>query len=190
MPEPGQKQPDPKDKNPPKLKTIPMHFIATCSADKFVKVWSLPDGKFVKSFEGHTHHVLDVGWLPDGKKLASAGADNFVKMWDFEKGEGVANVNAHGKQVTRLFVINKKSEFLTGGGDNLVKRFNANGGNTGNYPGGTDYIYAISASPDGAVIAAGGQEGVVRVYNGVTNALTKTLLPPGAQPPMKEEKKK
>src|SRR5262249_54539450 len=40
VPEPGQKQPDPKDKNPPKLKTIPMHFLATCSADKFVKVWT------------------------------------------------------------------------------------------------------------------------------------------------------
>ena len=46
-------------------------------------------GKFVKSFEGHTHHVLDVGWKPDGKLLASGGADNAVKVWDYEKGEQV-----------------------------------------------------------------------------------------------------
>src|SRR5262249_42965943 len=191
VPEPGQKQPDPKDKNPPKLKTIPMHFLATCSADKFVKVWTLPDGKFYKSFEGHTHHVLDVGWMFDGKLLASAGADNTVKVWDFEKGEQARTINAHAKQVTRLMFIGKKAEFLTCGGDNQVKRFNAtNGGNTGNFGGGADFIYAIGASPDGAVVAAGGQDGVVRVYNGANPAQARTLLPPDAQPPVKDEKKK
>ena len=165
--------------------------IATCSADKFVKVWTIPEGKFVKSFEGHTHHVLDIGWMADGKLLASAGADNTVKVWDFDKGEQARTINAHGKQVTRLLFIGKKADFITCGGDNAVKRFNAtNGGNTGNFAGATDFVYAIAASPDGAVIVAGGQEGIARVYNGTNSQLTRSLLPPDAQPPMKEEKKK
>ena len=95
--------------------------LASCSADKFVKVLEVPSGKFVKSFEGHTHHVLDVGWTSDGKLLASAGADNTVKVWDFEKGEQVRTINAHAKQVTRLLFIGKKAEFLTCGGDNQVR---------------------------------------------------------------------
>ncbi len=158
-------------------------MLATGSADKFVKVWEIPSAKFVKSFEGHTHHVLDVGWASDGKLLASAGADNTVKVWDFEKGEQARTINAHGKQVTRLLFIGKKQEFITSGGDNQVKAFNVtNGGNVRNFGGGTDFIYAIGASPDGMVVAAGGQEGVVRVYNGTNANLTKTLLPPDAQP--------
>ena len=172
-----------------KFETVTM--IATCSADKFVKVWTVPDGKFVKSFEGHTHHVLDVGWMADGKLLASAGGDNTVKVWDFDKGEQARTINAHAKQVTRLLFIGKKAEFITSGGDNQVKAFNAtNGGNIRNFPGGTDFIYAIATSPDGAVVAAGGQEGVVRVYNGATGALLRSLLPPDAQSPVKDEKKK
>jgi len=190
MPEPGQKPVDPKDKDA-NVKTVPMKFLATCSADKFVKVWTLPEGKFVKSFEGHTHHVLDVGWMADGKLLASAGADNTVKVWDFDKGEQVRTINAHAKQVTRLLFIGKKAEFITAGGDNQVKAFNAsNGGNIRNFAGGTDFIYAIATSLDGAVVVAGGEEGVARVYNGVNAALVRSLLPPDAQPPVKEENKK
>jgi hypothetical protein len=49
-------------------------------------------------------------------------------------------------------------------------------------------VYAIGTSPDGAVVAAGGQEGVVRVYNGASGALVKSLLPPDAQPKTPEKK--
>jgi WD40 repeat protein len=191
IPEPGQKVPDPKDKNPPKLKMINMYCIATCSADKFIKVWNLADSKLVRSFEGHTHHVLDIGWSADGKLLASAGGDNTVKVWDWEKGEQARTINAHGKQVTRLLFIGKKAEFITGGGDNQVKKFAAGtGGNNGTYGGASDFIYAIACSPDGALIATGGEEGVVRVYTAPAGQPARSLLPPGAQPAKKDEKKK
>ncbi len=32
--------------------------LASCAADRFVKLWNVADGKLVRSFEGHTHHVL------------------------------------------------------------------------------------------------------------------------------------
>jgi WD40 repeat protein len=153
--------------------------LATCAADKFVKAFSIPEGKFIKAFEGHTHHVLDVGWSADGKTLASGGADNVVKIWDYEKGEQVRTINAHGKQVTRLVFIGKKAEFATCSGDQTVRFWNVNGGNTRNFSGNSDFLYAVSVSPDGAVVAAGGEEGVLRLYNGNNGQLVKSLLPPG-----------
>lgn len=179
---------DKKDEKNMKFETA--YLLATASADKFVKVWNLADGKMVKSFEGHTHHVLDIGWQADGKLLASAGGDNTVKIWDWDKGEQSKTINAHAKQITRLLFVGKKPEFVTCGGDSAVKEFNTAGNNIRNFAGGGDFIYAIAVSPDGALVAAGGQEGVVRVYNGATGALLRTLLPPGEQPAGKEEKKK
>ncbi len=162
--------------------------LATSSADKFVKVWELPKGKFIKAFEGHTHHVLDVGWQGDGKLLASAGADNTVKVWDYDKGEQARTIGAHAKQVTRLIFIGKSNQFVTCSGDQTVKFFNTGGGNVRNFGQNNDFVYAVSVSPDGAVVAAGGQEGVVRVYNGGNGSLLRSLLPPGVEPPIPPKK--
>jgi tricorn protease-like protein len=155
--------------------------IATASADKFIKVWELPSGKFIKSFEGHTHHVLDVGWQADGKYLASAGADNTIKVWDYEKGEQFKTINnAHTKQVTRLLFVGKTPQVATCSGDSTVKFVNVVSGQvTKNFPGSSDYIYAVSVSPDGAIVATGGEEGIVRMYNGANGQMVRTLMPPG-----------
>jgi WD40 repeat protein len=159
--------------------------LATCAADKFVKTFEVPSGKFLKAFEGHTHHVLGVDWKADGKLLASAGADNAVKIWDFEKGEQVRTINGHGKQVTRLLFVGKTDQFATCSGDQTVRFWNINGGNTRNFSGSTDFLYALSVSPDGALVAAGGQEGIVRLYNGTNGQLLKSLTPTDAQPTKK-----
>ncbi len=160
--------------------------LASAGADKFVKTWEVPGGKAIKSFEGHTQHVLDVSWRADGKFLASAGADNVVKVWDFEKGEQTRTINAHSKQVTRLLFVGKTNNFVTCSGDQQVKMWNSdNGGNQRTFQGSNDYLYAIGVSADGTIIASGGEEGIVRLYNGSNGQLIKTLLPPGAAEPKK-----
>jgi WD40 repeat protein len=156
--------------------------LVSCGADKFVKTFETATGKFLKAFEGHTHHVLGVGWSSDGKLIASAGADNVVKIWDYTKGEQTRTINAHNKQITALVFIGKTNTFATCSGDQQVRFWNVtNGGNTRNFTVGSDFLQCVGVSPDGSVMAVGGQEGIVRLYNGSSGALIKTLLPPGAE---------
>jgi WD40 repeat protein len=157
-------------------------MLATCAADKFVKTFEIPSGKFVKQFEGHTHHVLGVGWKSDGKLLASAGADNVIKVWDFEKGEQVRTIQGHTKQITSLVFVGKTPQFATCSGDQTIRFWTVDGGGGRTFQAEKDFLYSVAVSPDGAVVAAGGQEGVVRLYNGTTGALIKNALPPGAEP--------
>jgi WD40 repeat protein len=160
-------------------------LLATGGADRFVKVFEVPAGKLAKTFEGHTNHVLDVGWTADGKKLVSCGADadKMVKVWDYEKGEKVRDMNTHKQQTTRLVFVPKTATFVTCGGDGGSVLWNAdNGGNQRTFPGAKDFLYAVAVSGDGKLVAHGGEEGVVRLYNGDNGQLIKELLPAGESP--------
>lgn len=161
-------------------------MLASGGADKFVKVFQIPSGELVKSFEGHTHHVLDVGWKADGKLIASASADNSIKVWDFEKGEQVRTMNGHAKQITRLVFLGTTGQIVTCSGDQSVRMWNVdNGGTIRQFGTVNDFLYAVGASPDGSIVAAGGEEGVVRLYNGNNGKMIKELLPPGVAAPKK-----
>ena len=75
---------------------------------------------------------------------------------------------------------------MTVSGDASVRMWNAdNGGNVRQFPGATDFLYAVSVSTDGDVVAAGGEEGIVRVYNGKNGQLVKAAVPPDAEPKKK-----
>ncbi|HEV8059793.1 MAG TPA: c-type cytochrome domain-containing protein [Gemmataceae bacterium] len=152
--------------------------LATAAADKFVKVFDVANGKLLRSFEGHTQHVMDVGWKADGKVLVSVGADDLIKTWDFEKGEQIRSFGNQKKQLTKLVFKNKTSEILVASGDHSVRVWNIDNGSPGmNFNGATDYLCAVGISADGKLVSTGGDDGILRVYNGVSGQLVKAISP-------------
>ena len=93
------------------------------------------------------------------------------------------------KQITRLIFKGKTSEILVCSGDSSVRVWNIDNGAKGRaFSGATDFLYTVAASNDGKFVVAGGEEGIVRVYNGTTGKLLKTVsgsTPVNAAPPGK-----
>ncbi len=147
--------------------------LASCAADKFVKTWTVADGKFVMSFEGHTHHVLGVSWMADGRTLASSGADGVIKVWDFVIGGQKRTIKGGDKEITSVDFIGVTDTMLTSAGDNIVRTVKENGSGAKNLPGNADAMYCAAVTPDGKVIAAGGQDSVVRIWNGAGAEIAK-----------------
>ncbi len=141
--------------------------LASASADKFLKVTNIADGNLLRSYEGHTHHILAVDWKSDGKELVTGGGDNVLKVWDFASGEQLRTLQAAGKQVTSVRWIAGKAEVVGASGDAQVRIWNPdNGGITRGFGGAGDYVYSVASSADGSRIAAGGADSILFIWNG------------------------
>lgn len=139
--------------------------LATSAADRFVKLFDVETGEFVRAFEGHTHHVLSVGWSADGRQLASSSSDKSVKIWDALTGDQKRTITGFGKEVTGIEFVSLDNNVAVSCGDKsvLIKRAD-NGGNIRGFGGFADFVFCVDVSSDGRLIAAGGQDSVVRVW--------------------------
>jgi WD40 repeat protein len=149
-------------------------YLASSAADRFMRILDLSTGKVTRSFEGHTHHVLGVAWKQDGRTLATAGADDVVKIWDFRGGERRKNIGGFEKEVTSISCF-ADGQFLAASGDHQVCVVNENGETVHGFKGAKDFLYSAAATPDGKWIIAGGQDGILWVWDGVTGKLTGQL---------------
>ncbi len=140
-------------------------FLASSAADRFVKVFNVASGSHVKSFEGHTHHVLDVAWQWDGKVLASCGADNVIKIWDFITGDQRRTTAPFGKEITSIGFVAATPKVLASSGDKTVRLVNVdNGAMERTFAGCNDFMYSTATSADGKLGIAGGQDSVLFVW--------------------------
>ncbi|WP_435005268.1 c-type cytochrome domain-containing protein [Tundrisphaera lichenicola] len=158
--------------------------LATGSADKFLKVIRVEDGKELKLFEGHTHHVLAVDWSSDGKQLVTGGADNVLKVWEFETGEQLRTLSAADKQVTSVRWVPGKPLVAGASGDSYARYWDPTKetGVVRTFLGPSDYLFAVATSPDGKVVAAGGADGILYLWNGDDGKMIRKLEPAAGDP--------
>jgi len=75
-------------------------YLATCSADTTVKIWSVsPDFEFRldKVLQGHQRWVWDCAFSADSAYLVTASSDHTARLWEMASGETVRQYNGHHK---------------------------------------------------------------------------------------------
>ncbi len=140
-------------------------YLASGAADKLVNVFHASNGELTDTFEGHTHHVLDVTWHRGSQLLASSGADKVVNVWDTKDGERVENFSIFKKHVTSIQYLAYKNELVVSAGDPKVGIVKHNGEGFRELPGPGSYMYCTDATADGKIVAAGGDDGVLYIWD-------------------------
>ncbi|KAF9237360.1 WD40-repeat-containing domain protein [Melanogaster broomeanus] len=52
------------------------------SEDKFIRVWNLETGEFIRTLSGHRGEVYALAFTSDSRTLLSASGDSTVRLWD------------------------------------------------------------------------------------------------------------
>jgi WD40 repeat protein len=152
-------------------------WIATSDGDENrvtqpgeVRTWSVADGKQLLSFIKHKQAATDVAFSPDGKWLASTGFDHRVILHHFETHSG-SYFDGHTRP-TNAVLFGPTGQVLVsaaGGrqeGDNEVKIWERDTGKElATYALHKAKVSAIALSPDASLLATGGYDKMVAVWD-------------------------
>ena len=121
------------------------------AADKFVKVTDAIKGSVVRTFEGHTHHVMGVSWRRTGREILSSGADKDLKYWNFENGDRLGKGGGFRKEVTTVHFIGAGTEAIATSAEGKISvvRSGSNISQANSFPNVTKYVHAADVTPDG-----------------------------------------
>ena len=139
--------------------------VASGSADRFAKTFSVETGELGKVFEGHTHYVQGVSWRGDGRLLATAGADKAVKLWDPLTAEQRQTITDAKKEITAVQFLGLDDRVVYATGAGQLRSSQSDGKKNDSLAQLGAFLHALDATSDGSQILAAGEDRTVRVWS-------------------------
>lgn len=138
--------------------------LASGSFDGMIKLWDVAGGEEIQHFKGHSNSVWKVSISPDGKTLASASTDGTVRLWNATTGQEMLVLKD--KTVLEWFDVefSVDGKYLAAASQHTLVIWDvANGRNLRTTDSPETGIDTLSFSPDGMLLAMGG-DGFVRLW--------------------------
>ena len=160
-------------------------LIAAAGDDHAIRIVALKTGKTVSTLSGHLDWVQCVEFSPNGKRLASCGHDGALRIWSIDETPKVLFEKSVGHALFSLAFLNDDQIYAVGF-SNKIYHWNAMVGEMI-----VDHacecrdVRAIACSPDGALVAYGGRDGVLRIrhVNDSNDSLRSHTSKPGESKP-------
>jgi len=142
-------------------------LLATGGADRTVAAFTVSSGAKVHAFDDHAGRVLGIAWRGDGKLLASVGVDSQCRFWKvgdtWERGE---TVGLAGRESVGIHALGGDTFVVAEGDGNVRGRGLGEQKNLPTFNGKVERSQCLAADPTGKVVAVGGADGSLTIWNG------------------------
>jgi len=142
-------------------------------AEGEVRLWSLPGWTPSHVLKGHTNHVVNLAFSPDGQRLvtcAGALSKHFyggeALLWDVTSGRQIARLDNQAIVGVPVAAFSPDGTLLVTGGNGPLKLWQPQSGEAlGQLEAGALQTLALGFSPDGKVLACAQRQGPVALWN-------------------------
>ncbi|MGK7925958.1 MAG: CHAT domain-containing protein [Spirulina sp.] len=155
-------------------------WLATGGDDNTVKIWPGGTSRGISSTErssrqpmtliGHSSHIWEIAWSPDGDRVASASDDGTIALWRKQSYNGFSSqpdkvLRGHSYKV-KTVVFSPDGTFLASGSDDkTIKLWSLEGSLLTTFQGHQNSIESLSFSPDGKILASASRDKTVMLWN-------------------------
>lgn len=155
--------------------------IATASADGSARIWSTGDWTALATLRGHGDAVSDLAYAPNGRRLCTSSSDGTMRLWDADPSRyGGARARASAAPYVVRFSPDDRL-LATASYDGRISIFDAERLDPRRswqaHPEGMS-CHALAWTPDGAMLASGSWEPIVRLWDAATGAPLAALEQP------------
>jgi WD40 repeat protein len=149
--------------------------LASASYDRTVRIWDTATFKPERTLTGHSDFVYAVAYGPDGKWLVSASKDRSVKMVEAATGQSMLTFSGMDRDVLAV-AVGPQGQIVSSGYEPGIAWWNGKGGDRLRVQGGHGVaVHELAFSRDGQALASAGGDGTVKLWNGTTGIVQKTL---------------
>jgi hypothetical protein len=156
--------------------------LLSVSKDRSIKRVDLAPLKERRTYSDHNDDVLTVAVHPGGKRFVTAGNEPQVRWWGLDDEKPAMKIGGHSGAVHQLAFSGDGKRLISAGADGVRLWDGSTGASLRSLPGTTEWQYAAALSADGQRAAAGGWDGLVRIWDADAGKLQATLVhPPAAE---------
>jgi WD40 repeat protein len=133
-------------------------------ADKKVRLWKMPSGRWRRTFTGHSDTVTAVAWSADGRFFLSGSGDQTMRLWEVSSGRCL-RIFAHKGCVTAVAFSPDGRYALAGTADRAVLLWELSSSRClHTFEGHTNWVTSVAFSPDGWLALSGSADRTVRIW--------------------------